>query len=113
MSRIRSKETLPERRVREFVRNLGLRYRKNVKSLPGKPDHRRIGGISVVPSKGVKVEDRMGQLAAWIECARDEDATRIRDELIRSVEAAERDRRYQPDWSFLNPVAAIRPAKLA
>ena len=38
MSRIRSKETLPERRVRKLVREMGLRYRKNVTSLPGKPD---------------------------------------------------------------------------
>ena len=75
-------------------------------------DHRRIGGIAVVPGKGVKIDDRTGQLAAWIECLRDEDSARIRDELIRAVEAAERERKYQLDWSFLNQVTAIRPAKL-
>ncbi|MFK7891605.1 MAG: very short patch repair endonuclease [Granulosicoccus sp.] len=38
MSRIRSRDTGPERRVRSVCHRLGLRYRLNVKTLPGKPD---------------------------------------------------------------------------
>lgn len=38
MSRIRSKDTSPEVKVRHFLFSRGLRYRKNVASLPGKPD---------------------------------------------------------------------------
>jgi len=47
MSRIRSKDTGPEWRVRRMVHALGLRYRLHVKALPGKPDlvlprHRKV-----------------------------------------------------------------------
>ena len=38
MSRIRSTETLPERRVRSYLHRCGFRFRKNVAGLPGKPD---------------------------------------------------------------------------
>lgn len=38
MSKIRSKETKPEQKLRKVLWDLGLRYRKNVKSMPGKPD---------------------------------------------------------------------------
>ena len=38
MSRIRSTETSPERRVRSYLHRCGLRFRKNVVGLPGKPD---------------------------------------------------------------------------
>jgi len=38
MSRIRSINTSPELIVRKFVWSLGYRYRKNVNTLPGKPD---------------------------------------------------------------------------
>jgi DNA mismatch endonuclease (patch repair protein) len=38
MSRIRSKETTPERQVRTALFALGFRYRKNCPDLPGKPD---------------------------------------------------------------------------
>jgi DNA mismatch endonuclease (patch repair protein) len=38
MSRIRSSETKPEIAVRKALFSLGYRYRKNVKSLAGKPD---------------------------------------------------------------------------
>lgn len=38
MSKIRSTGTKPEDMVRKFLFSKGLRYRKNVKSLPGKPD---------------------------------------------------------------------------
>jgi DNA mismatch endonuclease (patch repair protein) len=38
MSKIRATETKPERIVRKFLFANGFRYRKNVKSLPGKPD---------------------------------------------------------------------------
>lgn len=38
MKKIKSKDTKPERRLRLKLWNLGLRYRKNVKSLPGCPD---------------------------------------------------------------------------
>lgn len=38
MSRIRSKETKPEETVRKYLFSKGLRYRKNVKNLPGCPD---------------------------------------------------------------------------
>lgn len=47
MSRIRGRDTIPERKVRSIIHNLGYRYRLNVKTLPGKPDivlacHRKI-----------------------------------------------------------------------
>ena len=38
MSRIRSRDTEPERAVRTALRVAGYRYRLHVKSLPGKPD---------------------------------------------------------------------------
>jgi len=38
MSRIRAKDTSPETAVRSAVYALGHRFRKNVPSLPGKPD---------------------------------------------------------------------------
>lgn len=38
MSRIRSKDTSPELRVRSFLHRQGLRFRKNDKRLPGRPD---------------------------------------------------------------------------
>ena len=38
MSRIRSKNTKPEELVRKYLFSLGLRYRKNDKRYPGKPD---------------------------------------------------------------------------
>jgi len=38
MARIRSKDTLPEMKVRRLVHSLGYRYRLHRKDLPGKPD---------------------------------------------------------------------------
>ena len=38
MSRIRSKNTKPEEKVRKYLFSLGFRYRKNVSTLPGRPD---------------------------------------------------------------------------
>jgi DNA mismatch endonuclease (patch repair protein) len=38
MSKIRATETKPEKIVRSFLFAKGFRYRKNLKSLPGKPD---------------------------------------------------------------------------
>ena len=38
MSKIRSVDTKPEDMVRKYLLSKGLRYRKNVKTLPGKPD---------------------------------------------------------------------------
>ena len=38
MSRIRSKDTNPERTVRSFLFRNGFRFRLHVKTLPGKPD---------------------------------------------------------------------------
>ena len=38
MSRIRSVNTKPEERVRKYLFAKGFRYRKNVRTLPGKPD---------------------------------------------------------------------------
>jgi DNA mismatch endonuclease, patch repair protein len=38
MSRIKAQNTKPEIKLRKVLWALGLRYRKNVKSLPGKPD---------------------------------------------------------------------------
>ena len=38
MSRIRSKNSKPEVIVRKFLFSQGFRYRKNVDTLPGKPD---------------------------------------------------------------------------
>ncbi|MFU8771989.1 MAG: very short patch repair endonuclease [Anaerolineales bacterium] len=38
MSRIRSHNTSPERRVRSFLHRAGFRFRLHVKNLPGRPD---------------------------------------------------------------------------
>lgn len=38
MSKIKGKDTKPEITVRKFLFSKGFRYRKNQKSLPGKPD---------------------------------------------------------------------------
>ena len=38
MSRIRSKNNVPEEKVRKFLFSKGFRYRKNDKKLPGCPD---------------------------------------------------------------------------
>ena len=38
MSHIRSTNTKPEEKVRKYLFSRGLRYRKNVRSLPGSPD---------------------------------------------------------------------------
>lgn len=38
MSRVRQKRTTPEERVAIVLRRLGARYRRNVRTLPGKPD---------------------------------------------------------------------------
>lgn len=38
MSRVRAKDTAPERVVRSMLHRLGLRFRKHVEALPGKPD---------------------------------------------------------------------------
>lgn len=38
MAQIHSKDTKPEEAVRKFLFSKGLRYRKNDKHLPGKPD---------------------------------------------------------------------------
>jgi DNA mismatch endonuclease, patch repair protein len=38
MSKIRSKDTNPELRIRKGLHRLGYRYRLNVRELPGKPD---------------------------------------------------------------------------
>ena len=38
MSHIRSKDTMPELKVRRWLWSQGYRYRLNVKSVPGKPD---------------------------------------------------------------------------
>ncbi len=38
MGRVRQKDTRPELQVAATLRSLGLRYRKNVRSLPGSPD---------------------------------------------------------------------------
>lgn len=38
MSQIKSTNTNPEEMVRKYLFSKGLRYRKNVKTLPGKPD---------------------------------------------------------------------------
>jgi len=38
MSKIKSQDTKPELKLRKSLWNLGYRYRKNVKKIPGKPD---------------------------------------------------------------------------
>lgn len=50
MSRVRDRDTLPERRVRKAVWAAGFRYRLNVRELPGAPDlvFRRYRTVSLV-----------------------------------------------------------------
>jgi len=43
MGRVRSRDTKPELALRKLVWGLGHRYRKNVASVPGKPDMAFIG----------------------------------------------------------------------
>jgi len=38
MSRVKNRKTGPEETVAALLRKLGVRYRRNVKSLPGRPD---------------------------------------------------------------------------
>ncbi|WDI40219.1 very short patch repair endonuclease [Bremerella sp. P1] len=38
MSRVRSKDTKPELRVRKLIHGMGYRYRLHVRKLPGNPD---------------------------------------------------------------------------
>lgn len=38
MSRVRSKDTKPEIKVRSLLHRMGYRFRKNVRTLPGNPD---------------------------------------------------------------------------
>jgi DNA mismatch endonuclease (patch repair protein) len=38
MGKIKSKDTKQEKKLRSFIWNLGIRYRKNVKNMPGAPD---------------------------------------------------------------------------
>jgi len=38
MSRVRSKDTKPELKVRRFIHRLGFRYRLHARDLPGSPD---------------------------------------------------------------------------
>ena len=38
MSRIRSRDTSPEKKVRSLLHQMGYRFRLHVKSLPGQPD---------------------------------------------------------------------------
>ncbi len=38
MASVKSRRTGPEEKVAKMLRELGVRYRRNVKSLPGKPD---------------------------------------------------------------------------
>lgn len=38
MSRIRSKNTRPELKIRKIIADFGIKYRLNVAKLPGKPD---------------------------------------------------------------------------
>lgn len=38
MSRIRGKDTSPERKIRTMIHRMGFRYRIHVSDLPGKPD---------------------------------------------------------------------------
>ena len=38
MSRVKNKRTSPEEAVGEILRGLGIKYRRNDKTLPGKPD---------------------------------------------------------------------------
>ena len=38
MSKIKSQDTKPEQKLRKFLWGIGIRYRKNVKKMPGTPD---------------------------------------------------------------------------
>lgn len=38
MSKVKKKDTLPEMRVRSALHKMGVRYRLNLKGLPGSPD---------------------------------------------------------------------------
>lgn len=38
MSRIRGRDTAPEKKVRSLIHRMGYRFRLNVRDLPGKPD---------------------------------------------------------------------------
>jgi DNA mismatch endonuclease (patch repair protein) len=38
MAKIKSKDTKPEKKLRKFLWGIGIRYRKNVKKMPGTPD---------------------------------------------------------------------------
>lgn len=46
MSRVKHRRTAPEEKVAKLLRKLGIRYRRNVKSLPGEPDF-VIGSVKV------------------------------------------------------------------
>ena len=52
MSRIKSKDTTPERIVRSFLHRNGFRFRLHVKDLPGKPDIARGKGLRPGASYG-------------------------------------------------------------
>ena len=38
MSRVKNRRTVPEDQVARLLRDLGVKYRRNVKTLPGQPD---------------------------------------------------------------------------
>ena len=38
MSKIKSQDTKPEQKLRKFLWGIGIRYRKNVRKMPGTPD---------------------------------------------------------------------------
>jgi len=48
MARIRGSDTKPELLVRRLVRDLGFRYRINMKGLPGRPDIALIGSAKLI-----------------------------------------------------------------
>ncbi len=48
MARVRSKDTVPERRVRSLLYSRGYRYRLHRKELPGKPDIVFVGRKKIV-----------------------------------------------------------------
>ena len=48
MSRIRASNTKPENLVAALLHKLGIKYRRNVRSLPGRPDFRLAGEHKVV-----------------------------------------------------------------
>jgi hypothetical protein len=53
------------------------------------------------PKKGVLVKGDNGQAIAWVPEKDDARAFIVRAELIKAVEAAQKGRTYQPDWSQL------------